>query len=797
MNDIRYAVRIMRKAPLFTTAVVLTSALGIGAGITIFSIVNALLIRPLPFKDPGSLVQVAEKNDKLQLASFGASVLNFLDWREQNHSFDQMGAIGFATYTLTGTGEPEQITGNLISPTLTRVLGLQPIAGRAFSDSEEKPGSSHVAMLGEGLWKRRFGADPSIIGRTITLNGQGTTVVGIAPASLALIGGGDIYTPLVIDPASEIRLNHVIVCFARLKPGVSIAQAQSEMNSISIHNGQVHPEIRDWGIRLINLRDTFVSTQLKTGLVVLLCAVLLVLLIACANIANLLLARAAARRNEIAMRTAIGATPVRLIRQLLVESIALSCCGGAIGLGAATGALRVMNHLLPANTLPLPAIAMDSNVAWFAVGITLLTGLLFGLAPALRCARGDLSHVLRQSGRGIAGSGGLRLRNGLASLELALATILLIAAGLLLRTLANLEQVQLGFRPHGLLTFQLSPPVAKYPLTGGGAARLYRVLIDDLDAIPGVRSAVSSGIPFGAGNYTTHPMFTTGASALPPSALVPIDWRIVSPGYFASMGIPLLRGRDFTDADNSTSAGVLIVSQSTATKFWGEADPLGRTLHPSAAPDRAFTVIGVVGDVHDTALNQQNPQLYYPMSARVAGLMDVVVRTASSPDSVLPAVRQKIREIDPQLALANVRTEDEWVSNGASQPRLNSVLLGIFAAIALAIASIGVYGVLAYSASQRTGEIGVRMAVGATRTHVLRLIVSEGIVISATGIAVGLIGALAVGRLLSSLVFGIDVHDPLTFTISAAALALVALAASVVPALRAARVDPIVALRHE
>ena len=796
MNDARYALRILRKAPLFTAAVVITIALAIGANIAIFSIVNAVLVRPLPFENPSTLVQVAEKNDKLHLPIFGTSVLNFLDWRDQSHSFEQLGAISYGTYTLTGSGDPEQLSGNPVSPALTRILGLQPIAGRAFNSNEEKPGSPRVAMLSEGLWKRRFGSDPSLIGRTITLDGQATTVIGIAPAALSLLSGGDIYTPLIIDPANENRLNHINNVFARLKPGVSVAQAQAEMNAISVHNGQVHPEIRDWGIRLLSMQDTFVSSDLKTGLLVLMSAVLLVLLIACANIANLLLARAAARQSEMAMRTALGATRRRLVRQLLIESIALCCGGGLAGLVAATGALRLLNHVLPPGTLPIPAIAMDANVAWFAVGITLFTGFLFGLAPALRGSRSNLSHVLRQGGRGLAGSAGARLRNSLAAAELALATILLIGAGLLLQTLANLERVQLGFQPHGLLTFQLSPPLVKYPVTGG-AAHLYRALLDRLNAIPGVRgAAVSSGIPFGAGNYTTHPMFTTGASVLPPSTLVPIDWRIVSPGYFATMNIPLLRGRDFTDADNSTTAGVLIVSQSTAKKFWGDLDPIGRVLHPSAVPKQAITVIGVVGDVRDTALNQETPALYYPMAARVAGLMDVVVRTSAAPDSVLPAVRQKIRELDPQLALANIRTEDEWVSNSAAQPRLNSVLLGVFAAVALLIASIGIYGVLAYSVSQRTSEIGVRMALGATRSHVLRLIVTEGLVVAIAGIGLGLLGALALARVLASLVFGVQVHDPSTFAAAAFTLALVALAASIVPALRASRVDPMVALRQ-
>ncbi|MGC2300639.1 MAG: ABC transporter permease [Acidobacteriaceae bacterium] len=798
MNDLIYALRIMRKAPLFTAAVVLTIALAIGANITIFSIVNAVLLRPLPFRDPSTLVQVAEKNDKLHLPVWGSSVLNFLDWRQQNRSFQQIAALGYNNYTLTGSGDAEQFSGNLISPALTRVLGLQPLAGRDFNDDEEEPGAPPVVMLGEGVWKRRFGRDPALIGRTITLNGQATTVVGIAPAALSLISGGDIYTPLTIDPPKEIRLNHVVTVFGRLKPGVSMAQAQSEMNAISLRMGQQYPEIHDWGIRLVSMPDTFIASSLRTGLLVLMWAVLFVLLIACANIANLLLARAAARQSEMAMRTAMGATRQRLVRQLLIESVALCAGGGVFGLLAAIAAIRILNRVLPPGTLPFPSITMDASVAWFALGLTLLTGLLFGIAPALRGSRNNLNDVLRQGGRGLAHGTGVRLRNTLAAVELALATVLLIGAGLLLQSLANLQRVRLGFQPHGLITFQLSPPPAKYALAGAGAPQLYRSLIDRLNTIPGVRgAAVSSGIPFGAGNYTTHPMFTTGQSLLSPNTLVPIDWRITSPGYFGTMKIPFLRGRDFTDADSSTTAGVIIVSQATAKRFWGDADPIGRALHPSAAPKTAFTVIGVVGDVRDTALNQESPALYYPMAAGVAGLMDVAVRTDQAPDLLLPSIRQKIRELDPQLALANVRTMDEWLSNSASQPRLNTVLLGVFASVALLIASIGIYGVLAYSVSQRIGEIGVRMAVGATPRNVLGLIVIEGMKVALIGVAVGLLGALALGRVISSLVFGVPVHDPATFTLAAVTLTAVALAASIVPAMRASRVDPMVALRHE
>lgn len=797
MNDFQFALRMMRKSPLFTCTVVLTAALAIGANITMFSVVNAVLLRPLPFSDPERVVQVAEKNDKLHLPSFGSSVLNFLSWREQARSFQDIGAIGFANYTLTGSGDPEQLSGNLVSPALMRALGVRPMAGRVFSDPEEKPGVAPVAMLGEGLWKRRFASDPNLVGRVITLNGVATTVVGIAPASLNLISGGEVYTPLTIDPGKEIRLNHVVITFGRLKPGFTMKQAQTEMDAISARMGLQYPEIHDWGIRLITLTDTFVSPQLRAGVLVLLCAVLFVLLIACANIANILLTRALARRTEIGMRRAMGASRGRLVRQMLIESLVLCSTGGVLGLLTAFAATRLLNKMLPAGTLPVPVVEMDARIALFAIVIALATGLLFGIAPAWHGSHADVNDLIKRNGRGIAGGAGRGLRKALASFELALATLLLIGAGLLIRSLANLERVQLGFTSHGLITFQLGPPTSRYPVIGKGP-QLYRSLLESLESIPGARGAsVSSGIPFGAGNYTTHPMFTTGSSSVSPSTLVPIDWRIVSPGYFKVMNIPLIRGRDFTDADDDKAPHVLIVSQSTAKTFWGSEDPIGRTLRRSADPKTPFTVIGVVGNVRDTALNQESPELYYPMAARVAALMDVVVRTDQAPASLLPSVRQKVAELDPELALANVRAMDEWVANSAAQPRLNTVLLSVFASLALVIASIGIYGVLAYSVSERTGEIGLRMALGASRGNILRLFAGEGVQVTIIGVGLGLVGATVLGRVLSTLIYDVTARDPVTYSVGTIVLSLVALAACVIPPMRAARVLPMVALRHE
>ena len=793
MSDFRNTLRALRRTPAFSATVILTVALAIGVNTAIFSVVNAVILRPLPFQQPERLVQVGEKNDALNLPNFGSSVLNYLSWKEQTQTL-QMAAIGFVTFALSGTGDPEQLTGNRITPSLMPVLGLSPVAGRAFTADEEKPQAPRVAMISEGLWKRRFGGEASLIGRTLTLGGDDYTVVGIAPPALTLISGGDVWVPLTIDPAREIRLNHVLFSVARLQPGVSMAQAQAEMDTIASRIAGEYPEMKEWGVRLTTFHDTFVSAQLQTALLVLLAAVVCVMLIAAANIANLLLSRAAARQKEVAIRTAIGASRGRMIRQLLVESVTLATIGGAIGIAVAAAILPIVEQSLPANLLPVTGIGLDRTVLLFATAITLATGLLFGVVPSLRSAGANLNAILTLAGRGSGTAATPRLRNMLAASELALATVLLIGAGLMMQTLGELQRVPLGFESRGILAFQVAPPTTRYPLKER-APLFYRALVDALQTIPGVKAAgVSSGIPFGVGNYTQTPMLTTGKSVLPAETAVPIDWRTVSPGFFRTLGIPLVRGRDFTDADGAVP--VTIVSQATARKFWGDDDPIGRSLHRNG-DTIGVTVIGVVGDVHTTALNRDSPALYYPMARGTWPLMDVVVRTDGEPRGLLTAIRQKVGELDPTLPLANVRTMDEWVTNAAAQPRLNAQLLGVFAALALTIAAIGIYGVLAYSVTQRTREIGLRMALGAPRTGVLGSIVREGMLVACAGVTVGLVAAFAFSRVLESLVFGVRVHDPVTFAGVAAVLSAVALAACVLPALRASRVDPIIALRQD
>lgn len=795
MMDLRYALRLLRKSPLFTVAIVLTTALGIGATTTIFSVVNAVLVRPLPFADPDRLMQVAEKNDKLHLPAFGASALNYLSWKEQTRAFEDLGAIQFSTFTLLGHGDPETYTGNAITPSLMRLLGLRPIVGRSFVDGDDKPGAAPIAMISDSLWRRRFGGDPAVVGRPAILNGVAYTIVGIAPPALPVLTNGDVWVPLVIDPPKEMRLNHVLFVVGRLNAGVTPRAARAEMDTIAARVGQEHPEVRDWGINLITFTDTFVSSQLRRALLVLLGAVGFVLLIVSANIANLLLARATARRPEMAVRVALGAGRGRLIRQLLIESLALSTGGGILGIAAAFWAVRVLQSSLPPNVLPVPDIGVDRTVLAFATGVTCLTGVLFGFAPAWHAARAEVSTALRDAGRSSSGTNRALFRRVLASSELALATVLLVGATLLIRSLIQLQHVPLGFDPEGVISLQVALPPTKYPRAK--RVTFFRDLREGLQAIPGVdRVGVSSGIPFGAGNYTTSPVAVPGKSILPPGASVPIDWRTVSPGYFQTMGIPLLRGRDFTDSDTDDAPPVMILSRATARAFWGDDDPIGRTVR-RVADSKDFTVAGIVGDVRSTSLNNESPALYYSSGTRIWALMDVVVRPVGDPALVIAGIRRHVHSMDPDVPIMNLRPMTEWVSGSAAQPRFNATLLGIFAVVALVLAAIGTYGVLAYSVSLRTKEIGLRMALGAERGSVRRLVVREGMAAGLIGIAIGLAASLAASRLIGALVFGVSVRDVPTYIGVSMLLAFVALASCVVPAIRASRVDPMTALRLE
>jgi putative ABC transport system permease protein len=795
-DDLRYSLRVLRKSPLVTAAIVLTIALAAGATTAVFSVFNALILRPLPYHEPERLVWVAERNDKLNLATFTTSGLNFRSWQEDSAPIDSLGAIGYASYNLSGEGEAEQLNGGTLSSGVFPALGIAPLAGRAFSADEEQVGAAHVAMIGEALWRRRFGASPDVVGRTLTLDGLPYTIVGIAPAALTLISQGDIWTPLVIDPAKEKRLAHTLTAIGRLPAGKSLQESQSAMDAVAAHVGQQYPETHDWGIRLVPFPQWIVPDALRTLISVLLAAVGCVLLIAAANIANLMLARTLAREGEVALRTAIGASRARVVRQSLVESLVLSIGGGVLGLLFAFVALRWATHAMPQNLLPVADIGIDRTVLGFALALSVATGLVFGIGPALAIARAKSAPILRAGGRGTTGAAHNWLRKGLLVVELALASALLVVAGLLVRSLDRLERVDLGFKPDHLLTFQLNIPAARDPKDARPFV-FYRDLVPALASVPGVTAAaISSGVPFGAGNYSATPVRPNGASKFAPDEALTVDWRSASPDFFHTFGIPLLRGRTFTEADDTSAPPVMIISQSMAERFWGTLDVLGNTVH-RLGDNKDLTVIGVVGDIRLNALNLQAPTMYYSSAARLWPLMDVVVRTQGDPASAIGDVRARIRSLDANLPLANVRTMNEWIANSGAQPRLNAGLLTIFAALALVIAALGVYGVLAHAVGQRTGEIGVRMALGAARENVIAQFLREGLTLAGIGIAIGLVAALASGSVLAGMLFGVTTHDPGTYVIVALALTIVSAVACAIPARRAARVDPVVALRGE
>ena len=795
-THLRFTFRTLRKSPAYALTTILTIGLGVGASTAIFSVVNAVMLRALPFASPERLVWVAEKNDKLRLPWFAASVLNYLSWREGQVSFDQLGAIRQSSYNLTGKGEPEQFTGNEISPSLFRVLGVRPVLGRDFQEDEDQPASQPVAIIGEGLWKRRFGGEPSVIGRNVTLNGAAYTVVGVAPSAPEILSQGDIWTPLVLDRSKERRLNHLIVVVGRLKRGVSIPQAQAEMDIVARRVGEQFPEVRDWGIHLQAIYDYVVAKELRIALLVILGAAILVLITAAANVANLLLSRAVARQKEVAVRIAIGASRTNLLCQLLMESTVLAFAGGAVGVAMGTLAVRSMNASLPPNLLPV-SVTIDGFVLLFAFAVTVSSGILFGLAPAWQAWRTDLHSLLKEAGRSGADVPRSLVRQALIGGELALATLLLIAAGLLLQSLLRLGNARLGFRAEGLLTFEITPQPARYDTVAKRTA-LYRDLVERLESLPGVSgAAMTTCVPFGNGLQSRTPATPVGRSLLEPSQSIPIDWRSVSPGYFRTMEIPLLRGRQFTDGDTATGPNVMIVSQGLAERVWGSEDPLGRAMR-IVGSGKVYTVIGVVGDARNSALNAEPyPTMYYSTNAVTWPTMDVVLRIAQDPYGGLQGARQRLRELDPDLSMFSVRSMNDWLSRSIAQPRLNAVLVTAFGCLALLMAAIGVYGVLSYLVNQRTREIGLRMALGAQRQRVIGLVIKEGMILALTGIAAGVLSALLVSQVLSSLLYGVAARDASTFAATAITLTLVALAACIAPAVRASRVDPILALRCE
>jgi len=795
LQDLRYTFRTFARTPVFALTALLTLALGTGVNTAIFSVVNAVVLRPLPFPQPERLVRMWEMNQKLNIPFFSTSVLNYLSFQEQAKTFEAMGAYGGANVNITGVGEPERLAGGALTPSMFDVIGIRPIFGRGFRPEEEVPGRGRVTILSERLWRRRFASDPHVVGRSIELNGVAFEVVGIMSDSFRFPATAEIWVPMSIDRARENRGNHVITAVARLRPGVTFAQAESEMKSIAAGLGKTFPQSNEgWSVRMATFYDWIVPSEIRTALTILLGAVGLVLLIACANVANLMLARAAGRSREIAMRITLGAGRSRLVRQLLTENLALGIMGGIAGTLLAFWAVAGLKRILPPSVPRVAEIGVDGMVLAFALLISIFTGVLFGIVPIWHATRRDLAELLKEGGRTSTSSRPV-LRNTLVILEVALGTVLVIGASLMVRSFINLHHVQLGFNPDRLLTAQISLPRRKYPQPA--ALAFYQDLLDRLKSTAGVSgAAMSSGIPFGAGDYTGMQASAGDDGGRSTAERVQADWRMVSADYFKVMSIPLLRGR-FANSQDAAGQPVVIISAGLARRLWGDKDPVGKELEIGDGKNRS-RVIGVVGDARNNdPAEEPTAAMYFPAPPALWSTMTVAIKTSGDELKAAELLRQKVKELDANQPIFNVRSMEQWVTASAAQPRAYTFLLSIFAGLALLLACIGIYGVLSYSVAQRTSEIGLRMALGARQWNVLQLVIGQGMLMVVGGLVLGLGGALALARLIRSMLYGVSSHDPQTFVGVSVSLLLIALAACLLPAMRATRVDPVVALRNE
>ncbi|HXJ05869.1 MAG TPA: ABC transporter permease [Candidatus Acidoferrum sp.] len=804
LQDIRYAFRLLAKSPGFTAIAILTLALGIGANTAIFSVVNGVLLRPLPFRDPSRLVLIAEKSS---FPVISTSYENYLDWRDQSHSFESVEATRGGAITLTGAGEPERLNVRMVTAGLFSMLGVQAVRGRTFLPQEDRAGGTPVALLSYGLWQRRFGGSQEIIGKAINLDSQPYTVVGVLPSGFQILQPADIFLPFMpwAKTLPDDRNWHPgIFPLARLKPGVSREQARVEMIGITKRLEQQYPDYNTGtSADVVGLQDQIVQNS-RPALLLLLGAVSFVLLIACVNVANLLLARSASRGREVAIRTALGAGRARVIRQLLTESVLLSLAGGLLGVLIAWSALEPLLKLA-AGSVPQGAfIGLDPWVLAFTAGVSLLTGLLFGIVPAMRTAKLDLREALNEGSRGsTAGPGQHRLRGALVAMEIALAMLLLVGSGLLLRSFSRLQEVPPGFQPDHLL-------VADIPLSLTAYAKpqdryqFFDRLVERARMLPGVRSAAAASfLPVSGGGSIIH-FNITGRPPKSPHEFVAAGYRTITPNYLETLGVPLLQGRLFTHADNEKSPPVVVINATMVHTFFPNENPLGKRMQLGALPDQqvpTMEIVGVVGDVRPGLGIDPQAEMYLPY--RQADLvlpvfqLSVVMRTAGDPALQTSALRSALAEIDPNQPLVRVRTMEENMATTVAQPRFRAWLIGIFAALALVLAAVGVYGVMSYTVTQRTSEIGVRVTMGAQPQDVFRIIVGEGLRLALVGVGVGLLAALALTRLLRSFLFGISAYDPLTFVGVSLLLSLVAVAASFFPARRATLVDPLVALRYE
>ena len=804
-QDLRYGLRTLAKNPAFTSIAIVALALGIGANSAIFSAVDAVLLRPLPFKKPEQLVMLWENATHLGFPKNTPSPANFLDWQKQGGAFTGMAAMVERSFNLTGVGEPERLDGRRVSANLFDLLGVRAVLGRTFVPDDDRPGS-HVVLLSYSLWQRRVGSDPSVIGHALALNGESYTVIGIMPRFVQLPGfanrNDQLWVPIAFPPEEAAqRGNHFLEVIARMKPGITLKQAQAEMETIAARLAQQYPDYNTrLGAVVVPLHEEVVG-DIKPALLVLLGAVGFVLLIACANVANLLLARAAVRQKEIALRLALGASRSRLMRQFLTESVLLAVFGAGLGLLLALGGIRILKTFIPATISQVQTINIDARVLIFTALVAVLTGIGFGLAPALQASHLNLNDTLKEGGRDAGGgSKGNRLRGLLVIGEVAVSFVLLIGAGLLINSFFHLRNLEPGFRADHLLTMKVDLSEVKYPDRERRAA-FFDEVIRRVRALPGVQSAAVAGnLPL-TYNGDSMNISVEGVPDPPPDQRPDVIFRAIGPGYFGTMGISIIRGRDFTDQDKADSKNVVVISEKTAQHFWPGQDPIGRRLKPGSSTSNTpwREVIGIVKDVRQNDFIAAPKMQMYFTYRQLKDLAPnaLVIRTSIEPLSLAASARDAIWSVDRDQTVADIDTMEHIVAESVARQRFSMLLLGLFATLALLLASVGIYGVMTYSVAQRTHEIGIRIALGARRADVLQMTIKQGLRLVGAGMILGLAAAFILTRVLESLLFGISATDPVTFFGISLVLLAVAILASYLPALRATKVDPIIALRAQ